>query len=311
MERTYNTLKNSNGQAYNLDIKSYSFDEILNLFEITDYDFSLEELKRAKKKVLMTHPDKSRLSPEYFLFYKKAFEIIFHYYEDNHKQNQEVKHQDYNPKQGSNDFNKATEQKIKSTIKQLNAEDFNKKFNELYDKNMSKKIDTTRNQWFQENGPLYEINEPINKVNMNTKFENLKKQNHSLIKHNEFQHLTHSSGISYHEDEESSDEYLSSDPFSRLKFDDLRKVHKDQTIFSVGENDYEKIQKFNNVEQYGQARKSQDLTPLEQEHSRKLLEEQARIMKEKMARKQYETNLRTQEYEQKNKQVLSSFLYLR
>jgi len=297
-------------RTYNLDIKSYSFDEILQLFDITNYEFTLEELKQAKKKVLMTHPDKSRLPPEYFLFYKKAYEIVFHYYVNNTKQNQEVKHQDYDPKQGSNDFNKATEQKIKSTINNLKAGDFNKKFNELYDKNMSKKIDTTRNQWFQENDPLYEITEPINKVNMNTKFENLKKQAQTLIKHGEFQHLTHSSGMGYHEDEESNDEYVTSDPFSRLKFDDLRKVHKDQTIFSVGENDYENMQKFSNVEQYGQARKSQDLTPLEQEHSRKLLEEQEKIMKQKMARKQHETNLKIQEYEEKNKQVLSSFLFL-
>lgn len=300
-------------RTYNLDIKSYSFNEILQLFDINNYDFSLEELKRAKKKVLMTHPDKSRLPPEYFLFYKKAFEIVFHYYENNNKQNQEVKYQEYNPRQGSNDFNKATEQKIKNTIKDLKVEDFNKKFNELYDKNMSKKIDTTRNQWFQENDPLYEITESVSKVNMNSKFENLKKQNQSLIKHNEFQHLTHSSGINYHDDEDddTNNGYVTCDPFSRLKFDDLRKVHKDQTIFSVGENDYEKMQKFNNVEQYGQVRKTQDLTPLQQEHSRKILEEQERIMKERMARKQYETNLRTQEYEQKNKQVLSSFLYLR
>jgi len=297
-------------RTYNLDIKSYSFDEILQLFDITNYEFSLEELKQAKRKVLMTHPDKSRLPPEYFLFYKKAYEIVFYYYENNHKQNQEVKYQNYDPKQSSNDFNKATEQKIKSTINKLKADDFNKKFNELYDKNMSKKVDTARNEWFQENNPLYEIAEPINKVNMNTKFENLKKQTHSLIKRGEFQHLTHSSGMGYHEDEESNDEYVTSDPFSRLKFDDLRKVHKDQTIFSVGENDYEKMQKFTNVEQYGQARKSQDLTPLEQEHSRKLLEQQERIMKEKMAKKQYETNLKIQEYEEKNKQVLSSFLYL-
>ena len=46
---------------------------------------TVEHLKRAKKKVLMMHPDKSRLPKEYFLFYKKAFDIIYRLYDDVHK----------------------------------------------------------------------------------------------------------------------------------------------------------------------------------------------------------------------------------
>jgi hypothetical protein len=41
-----------------------------------------------------------------------------------------------------------------------------------------------------------------------------------------------------------------------------------------------------------------------------MLLEQERIMKEKMMNKQYQSQLKTQEYEQKNKTVLSSFLQL-
>ena len=37
---------------------------------------TLEQLKVAKKKVLMIHPDKSKLPAEYFLFYKKAFDKL-------------------------------------------------------------------------------------------------------------------------------------------------------------------------------------------------------------------------------------------
>ena len=57
---------------HNLNIHMYSLAEILNLFDL-DYEFDVEGLKRAKKKVLMLHPDKSKLDPEYFLFYKKAY----------------------------------------------------------------------------------------------------------------------------------------------------------------------------------------------------------------------------------------------
>ena len=50
---------------HNLNIHMYSLAEILNLFDL-DYQFDIEGLKRAKKKVLMLHPDKSKLDPEYF-----------------------------------------------------------------------------------------------------------------------------------------------------------------------------------------------------------------------------------------------------
>ena len=70
---------------HNLDITMYSFKEVLALFDLND-DFNTNDLKRAKHKVLMTHPDKSKLPAEYFLFYKKAFEIVYHFYEENVKQ---------------------------------------------------------------------------------------------------------------------------------------------------------------------------------------------------------------------------------
>ena len=47
-----------------LNIDNYELDDILNLFKI-DYDFNHDDLKRVKKYVLQTHPDKSKLSKEY------------------------------------------------------------------------------------------------------------------------------------------------------------------------------------------------------------------------------------------------------
>ena len=60
---------------HNLTLESYSYEELLELFELPK-NMSLNQLKNAKKRVLMLHPDKSRLPSEYFLFYKKAFEFI-------------------------------------------------------------------------------------------------------------------------------------------------------------------------------------------------------------------------------------------
>ena len=53
-----------------LNIENYSLNEILQLFQL-DYNFGENELKQAKRIVLKTHPDKSKLPKEYFLFYIK------------------------------------------------------------------------------------------------------------------------------------------------------------------------------------------------------------------------------------------------
>ena len=52
--------------THNLNIQTYSFEELLGLFNLTT-QFGIEELKKAKRKVLWMHPDKSRLPSEYFL----------------------------------------------------------------------------------------------------------------------------------------------------------------------------------------------------------------------------------------------------
>ena len=77
---------NKHLSTHNLDIHMYKFNEILELFGLS-YQLNLDDLKRAKNVVLKTHPDKSGLSSEYFLFYKKAFEMVLQYYNENHKYN--------------------------------------------------------------------------------------------------------------------------------------------------------------------------------------------------------------------------------
>ena len=66
---------------HNLDINKYSLDELLGLFNLS-YKIDFESMKNAKKKVLSVHPDKSRLPPEYFIFYKQAYEVVFRFYQE-------------------------------------------------------------------------------------------------------------------------------------------------------------------------------------------------------------------------------------
>jgi len=60
-----------------LDINNYNLDDLLNLFKISAH-FGESDLKRAKQIVLKTHPDKSGLPSEYFLFFYKLFSWCVH-----------------------------------------------------------------------------------------------------------------------------------------------------------------------------------------------------------------------------------------
>ena len=63
-----------------LDINNYDLQDILVLFDIP-MNFNEADLKRAKQMVLRTHPDKSKLSPEYFRFYSNAYKTLFSVWE--------------------------------------------------------------------------------------------------------------------------------------------------------------------------------------------------------------------------------------
>ena len=117
-------------KAYNLDIHMYSLQELLGLFDLS-YSITLEDMKRAKKKVLMTHPDKSKLAPEYFLFYKKAFDIVVKFYENQNKQNQELSTEKRVYDAGQMSSNKEAQRTVSKNIQSMDKQKFNTTFNEL------------------------------------------------------------------------------------------------------------------------------------------------------------------------------------
>lgn len=294
---------------HNLDIHMYSFNEILSLFDLT-HKISLEDLKRAKKKVLMSHPDKSQLSPKYFLFYKKAFDIIVQFYETQNKQNQEITEEttNYSPLD-TNSWNKSTTKQIGKVIGDMDKDKFQEKFNQLFEKNMQKEFKPNVNEWFSNDIPLYQLDENAGK-NMGKALEQIKQQSTSLNVYRGVQSLSSASNTgNLYEDDQDANEYVTSDPFSKLKYDDLRKVHKDQTVFAVSESDFDKIQTYGSVEQLNRAR-GQQLIPLEKGEAQKMMDFQESNMKAQIMKKEYLAKLETMKYEEKNKSVLSTFLYL-
>ena len=297
---------------HNLDIHMYSLKDILDLFNL-EYDISIDDLKQAKKKVLMTHPDKSRLDAKYFLFYKKAFDVIVKFYENQNRQ-----HRDVNPKNtqyiadNTNDLDSNTSSKIEQQIKEMDRSDFHSKFNQLFEENMINKIDTSKNDWFTNEDNHINIDEKVTSGNMGRVLDSVRDRQEAVVKYSGVRVLNAYGFVNNDYYEDDNDEYyVESDPFSKLKFDDLRKVHKDQTIFNVSEKDYEKVQKYNSVDHFVRERGKQSLVPIEKHEAEILLQRQDKQYREKMMRKEYESTLKTNDYANKNKSILSRFLQIK
>jgi len=302
-------------KTYNLDIHSYSLKDLFCLFEIPfNENIRVEHLKLAKKKVMMIHPDKSGLPSEYFHFYKSAFDVIIQFYKNQNKQNQTINEETTKYKIDEDD----TISSIQTVVNKYSKPDFNKKFNQLFEQNMSQKIDTSRNDWFSSEKPVYEIDEKVTAKNMNTVFNRIKEQQHSLIQYTgKVQTLTSGLGTDLYADiedenngEKNENKYVSCDPFSKLKYDDLRKVHKDQTVFAVSEKDIANVPKYASLEHYTRERGGHSIQPLSTRESETMLKNENKVYQEYIRQKEYAAELKLQLNKEKNKSILANFLRL-
>lgn len=310
----------SSHKKYNLDIQSYSLDELFKLFDFTvNENITLDQMKQAKRKVLLMHPDKSKLPSEYFLFYKKAFELVIHTYDSQQKTSIIVPDEkiDYIPEINTRDNSSTRNKKqIQSKINELSStKAFQKQFNELFEQNQHKQL-SDKNDWFKTQEPLYEMENVKTTQNIGKTMEQIKRKQKQdgMVQYTGVVSLYSNGGggrTNFYEDIENEDDssttdYITCDPFSKLKFDDLRKVHKDQTVFAVSETDFEQVKQYKNVDEYVRTRNQHN--PMEKAKAQLFLQQQEKELRERTLRKQHQSQLKTMEYEEKNKNIISTFL---
>jgi hypothetical protein len=206
----------------------------------------------------------------------------------------------------------SADKQVSSVLNKMSVNDFQTKFNKLFDENMTKKIDPTKNEWFTNNDETFQINEKVTNKNMGEVFNRIKDTQSSMVKYRGVENLYVNSGSGEKiYDDDNNDEYVSTDPFSKLKFDDLRKVHKDQTVFAVSERDINKVQQYSSVDHFMRERGKQSLSPLEKQEAERLLAQQDKTYRQRMMQKEYDAKMKTMQYEEKNKSVLSNFLRIK
>ena len=251
------------------------------------------------------HPDKSNLPKEYFLFYKKALDLVVRVYENNDKVNQPVVDIPYIPEK----THVATNQ-IETTMKSMSSSQFNSKFNHLFESHTKEK-NKNKNEWFQN----HENNTPTihlkNKTEMDAAFETYKeeKQKTEIIKYAGVVPVCLNGGSSgFYEEEDEQGQYISADLFSKLKYDDLRKVHKDQTVFSVSEKEFQHVKKFHSVDHYVSTREKEPLTPMQKNQAEKHFHDERMLHEQLMRKKQFKSQIESEQAHKQSQAMLSTFL---
>ena len=131
---------------------------------------------------------------------------------------------------------------------------------------------------------------------MESEFEKRKNQCKALVVKKDLMEMGSNSG--YNLSRDAPDEY-SSDIFSKLKYEDLKKAHT-ETVIPVTREDFEKTKKFKNVESYKRHRSSQLTAPPSLQQSRDFLKKRDSQTNEIETRRVYSILKRDEEVERSN-----------
>ena len=247
-----------------LNIDNYNLADITRLFQIS-YDFSEAELKDAKKIVMQMHPDKSRLDKEYFLFFSAAYKILYAIYQFRFKRNTSTEYASID--------SKANDEIVKNLLNNtIVKKDFNKWFNTLFEqtKITDEYSENGYGEWLKSNEDIEDFNN-VAKQDIDGKFSEKKKQLQSLIVHEDFKEF----GQSQYELARDKPEYYSSDIFSKLNFEDLKRAHV-ESVVPITHDDYLNRKKFNSLEEL-QNERGQAIKPTSQDESRDFLNNKSKL----------------------------------
>ena len=258
------SFQNTTLNSLDLDLDNYSLDDLYHLFNINGNILNDETMKLAKQIVLKMHPDKSQLDSKYFLFFSKAYKRLYGIYEFQNKSSKKKNDkEDY-----FNESNKTILDNMFDKNKEFkDSKNFNSWFNEAFEKGrLENHTEQGYGDWLKSDEGFISVNENVTKGNMNDVFEQKKKQIQSLTLYTGVTDMVSSSfggslldgGNDY-----SSDNYT-----------DLKQAYT-ETLIPVTQEDYNNMQKFNNVSEYKAHRERVDVTPLSKEETeRKLLQQQ-------------------------------------
>ncbi len=280
-----------------LEIENYTLGDILKLFNLAE-DFGEFELKNAKKMVLMTHPDKSKLDKEVFIFFAKAYKYLRFLFDFRHRSDNTMREDLAGSEQDAEFIAKIKEKK-----------DFNKIFNELFDehKMQNEFQENGYQEWLSSDAGLSNNTDSVNNMtDMRKAFFEEKRKAMELVKYTGVQDIVDNAQT---ELAGQAPEHYGSSLFSKLQYEDVKVAHS-ENIIPVSEHDYHPSTQFNTVTQLQTFRGSQNITPMTKTQTEQYFSDKEKLEKQESARRAFLIAKQMEEAEEKNNQFLSKFKYL-
>lgn len=211
-----------------LDINNYKLNDLLKLFNIT-INFTEDDLKNIKKKVLFMHPDKSGFDKSIFLFYTTAYKLLVNIYNNNNQLNNKLNSSvEYKPYEPSN-IDEENKQLLDNITKKY-PKYFNNWFNKQFEKNNLTDVNQDGyNDWLK-NTPIQTHND-VDTIDEIHKSININRKNITTIsKYDGFHNSVHTFGNTGTLITE-KDANFSSGLFSgNFQYDDLKQAYSETII---------------------------------------------------------------------------------
>lgn len=278
-----------------LDINNYNLDEILQLFKLP-INFNEDHLKQAKQIVLKVHPDKSGLDSQYFIFYSKAYKMIYNIWEFRKNSfNDKEKNTDYSIEEDDTGKSKVLDHFLKKReLKDKN--NFNKWFNQEFEKNKIAHEHELKGygDWLKSD----DTNASITKDNFASKKKEMREKTSTLIEYQDIQELNYTGGAC--DLDSSAPSTFSSSIFSSLQYEDLHKAHTESLIPVTEEEDFNKKHQFHSLDELKQHRNSQNIVPLSEQQAKQYLTNRVKLEDEKSVRVAYDLQKQLEQSKQKS-----------
>ena len=229
-----------------LNIKNYNLTDILNLFNLSP-NFDETGLKNAKKQVLMTHPDKSHMEKEYFLFFSSAYRLLYKVYKFRTRSEQDTTvNRHYHAEDVDCDEDNAD---VWNTLSK--HKEFNVIFNKMFEKTLADEQPSGYGDWLKEEDENVTIAK--NRNEMNNLIDERKKKLRSLVPHKD---ISDAGGVAGADLLDNGGNY-SSNMFSSLQYDDLKQAYT-ESVVPVSIEDFENRESYKSVDNIKSARLAQD-----------------------------------------------------
>lgn len=266
-----------------LNEENYDYESLLNLFSLPN-SFDVQDLKVAKKKVLLLHPDKSGLDMKYFVFFYKMYQKVLHIYQfvhhetDIQKVNKNIEIQSH--------FKDYLDRKKINPIE--NYKLYSKEFNAMFEQIYVKEGDDGYDEWIKSNEDFYDK-------------DNIEASRQKAVSKSALIEKKGIEGVSFNK--------LGS---NHLQAFDVKESHSNPILNIDIEKTYNETPKFRNVQEYQMYLRKQDnsMQHFSQQQSEALLQQKHKMLDNQAKSLAYTHMVRQEKIQNNYNNYVSKYLQL-